>query len=121
MTPPSLLDASRDVLGYPYQGSNPTPLLEQVLPVVRPSSSVSMPPLLYGSSSNVNRGGTEHILNFEHASASASATATATASGSGNASSSGIAASDPDYFAEFDWPDTEWFQPHPPPEPPGSG
>jgi AP2 domain len=100
MTPPSLLDASVDVMGNPYWSSNPTPLLEQVLPAVRPSSPVSMSPLY------VSRGGTEQVHNFGY--------------GVGSASASGTAASDSAYFPEFDWTDTEWFHSSPPPEPPSS-
>ncbi|KAJ4766669.1 Ethylene-responsive transcription factor ERF112 [Rhynchospora pubera] len=106
VTPPSLLDASRDVMGlYPYRGANPTPLLDQVLNTQRPSSSVPMPPLFY--SSDVNRGGTEQVGNFGYA------------VGTGSASSSGAAASGSGYSPEFEWPDFEWCQPTQ--QPPSSG
>jgi AP2 domain len=98
MTPPSLWDASGDVMGSPCWSSNPTPLLGKVLPAVRPSSSVSMHPLY------VSRGGTEQIHNIGSYAV-------------GSASGSPTAATDSSYFPEFDSPDTEWFQP---PEPPTS-
>ncbi|XP_078154722.1 uncharacterized protein LOC144550591 [Carex rostrata] len=113
VTPPSLLDASRDAMRYPYQTSNPTPLLEQVLTAHRPSSSVSAPHLMYGT--DVNRGAAEQVHNFGYEYAGSDSTS---ASASASASASGIAASSSDYFTEFDWPDPEWFPP--PPEPPSS-
>ncbi|KAJ3703648.1 hypothetical protein LUZ61_007353 [Rhynchospora tenuis] len=105
VTPPSLLDASRDAMRYPYQASNPTPLLDQVMNTQRPSSSVPMPPLFY--SSDVNRGGTEQVGNFGYA------------VGSASAGSSGATPSGSSYSPEFEWPDFEWCQSTQ--QPPSSG
>ncbi|KAJ1693921.1 hypothetical protein LUZ63_010619 [Rhynchospora breviuscula] len=106
VAPPSLFDASRDVMGlYPYRGVNPTPLLDQVFNTQGPSSSVPMPPLFY--SSDVNRGGTEQVGNFGYA------------VGTETSSSSGAATSDSGYSPEFEWPDFEWCQQTQ--QPPSSG